>query len=413
MNKQITYKLLIFATVFLFFATKPSSAQTRSDSVLQPDRFRNRLEFEARPGYIIPTHNFLKGENARSKPIRNSFSTHLKYSFQFKPGSPAGSIYGIPHQGIGVAYFTFGEPQQLGAPLAVYLFQGARLAQMTSKLSLHYEWNFGLSGGWKPYHPKTNPDSRVIGSKINAYMNTGFYLNQTLSQYFNLIGGISIAHFSNGNTQFPNAGLNTAGVKLGLMYTLNPSIMSRQSPYRGTVADFPRHVSYDIVLFGSWRRKGVYLEGKGIASPHEYPVGGFNINPMYNFGYKLRAGLSLDGIYDSSANVYTEDYIVEPGGKNPGYTFHNPPVNKQLALGISARAEYVMPYFTVGVGIGSNIVHGGGDLAGLYQMLALKVEVTRNSFIHIGYNLQNFQTPNYLMLGIGYRFNNKYPCFYR
>ena len=72
-----------------------------------------------------------------------------------------------------------------------------------------------------------------------------------------------------------------------------------------------------------------------------------------------------------------------------------------------------MPYFPVGVGIGSNIVHGGGDLAGLYQMLALKVEVTRNSFIHIGYNLQNFQTPNYLMLGIGYRFNNKYPCFYR
>ena len=25
------------------------------------------------------------------------------------------------------------------------------------------------------------------------------------------------------------------------------------------------------------------------------------------------------------------------------------------------------------------------------------------------YNLQNFQTPNYLMLGLGFRFNNKYP----
>ncbi len=413
MNKQITHKLLVFAAVFLLFTTKASFAQTDADSVPGQGRFLYRLEAETRPGYIFPTHNFLKGENARSKPIRNSFSTHLKYSFQFRPGTPAGSIYGVPHQGIGVAYFTFGEPRQLGNPLAVYLFQGARLAWITPSLSFHYEWNFGLSGGWKPYHPETNPDNRVIGSKINAYMNTGFYLCQMLSQHFNLIGGVSLAHFSNGNTQFPNAGLNTAGIKLGLMYTPNPGVVFRQPTYPRAVTDFPRHVSYDIVLFGSWRRKGVYLEGKGIASPYRYPVGGFNINPMYNFGYKLRAGLSLDGVYDSSANVYTEDYIVEYGGKNPGYTFYNPPVRKQLALGISARAEYVMPYFTVGVGIGSNVVHAGGDLAGLYQMLALKVEVTRNSFIHIGYNLQNFQTPNYLMLGIGYRFNNKYPITYR
>ena len=28
---------------------------------------------------------------------------------------------------------------------------------------------------------------------------------------------------------------------------------------------------------------------------------------MYNFGYKFRAGLSLDGIYDGSANVYIPD----------------------------------------------------------------------------------------------------------
>ena len=176
---------------------------------------------------------------------------------------------------------------------------------------------------------------------------------------------------------------------------------------------FPKHISTDVVLFGSWRSKGIMYNDYALASPNTYHVFGFNINPMYNMNYNLRFGLSLDGVYDSSANVYTEDYIVSSNGDDPGFTFYKPSIKNQLALGVSARGEYVMPYFTVGLGIGANILHGGKDLKGLYQILALKIEVTRSSFIHIGYNLQDFREPNYLMLGIGYRFGNKYPCFYR
>lgn len=56
------------------------------------------------------------------------------------------------------------------------------------------------------------------------------------------------------------------------------------------------------------RRKGVTIgEGQMVASPETYPVLGFNFAPMYNFGYKFRAGISLDGVYDGSANVYSPD----------------------------------------------------------------------------------------------------------
>lgn len=68
-----------------------------------------------------------------------------------------------------------------------------------------------------------------------------------------------------------------------------------------------------------------------------------------------------------------------------------------------------MPYFTVGFGLGFNVLHKGGDLKSFYQMLTLKVGVTHNTFVHVGYCLKDFQTPNYLMLGVGFRFNNKYP----
>lgn len=371
-------------------------------------RYLHRIGVNVRPGYVIPTHVFLEGQNMKGKPIEGSLSAHLKYSFQFRPNSLTDRIYGGVYQGIGLAYYTFGNKEELGSPLAVYLFQGARIKSFNPRLSLNYEWNFGVSSGWKPYDYYTNSYNHIIGSKVNAYLNVNVYLNWMLSRYVDVVSGVDLTHFSNGNTKYPNGGLNTVGLKVGVVYNFNREDLSSSGLYQPHIPEYPRHISYDLVLFGSWRRKGVAFVDEQVASPHAYTVLGFNFNPMYNFGYKFRAGLSLDGVYDGSANVYTADYIV--GTKQE---FFKPPVKQQLALGISARGEYVMPYLTVGLGLGANVLHAGGDLKSFYQILALKVELTRSSFLHIGYSLHNFHTPNYLMLGIGYRFNNKYPTCHR
>lgn len=380
-----------------------------SDTVSFTDGVIHRIAIEGRPSYVFPTNSFLKGENFAGKPIRNTFSSHLKYSFKYRPDTYADKIYGGVYQGIGLAYYSFGNKAELGNPVALYLFQGARIARFSSLLSLNYEWNFGLSAGWKPYDSNTNWNNKVIGSKINAYLNTNFYFNWQLSHQFDLTSGISLSHFSNGNTKFPNAGINTIGVKVGLVYNFNRREYERpKMSSRALYPEFSRHISYDLVLFGAWRRKGVAFEDKQIPSPNPYPVLGFNFAPMYNLSYRIRVGASLDGVYDGSANVYTRDYIV-----GTEQEFLKPPLYKQLALGVSGRAEYVMPYFTVGIGLGANVLHAGGDLKAFYQILALKIEVTRNSFIHIGYSLHDFHEPNFLMLGIGFRFNNKCPVFHR
>lgn len=78
-----------------------------------------------------------------------------------------------------------------------------------------------------------------------------------------------------------------------------------------------------------------------------------------------------------------------------------------MALGLSGHAEFVMPYFTINLGIGHNIVNARGDFSGLYQMVGLKIGLPRNAFLNIGYTLRNFKNPNHLMLGIGFRFNHK------
>ena len=378
-----------------------------TDSLLdqtKSDRFSHRIGMEFRHAYILPAHPFFTENNQDRNPIRHSVSGHFKYSFALPESSLGNTIFAATYQGIGVSYYHFQNGDELGKPFSAYLFQRSRIADLAPDLTMDYEWNFGISAGWRPYDYLTNPNNIIIGSRINAYLNFGLYLNWRTNQRLSFSAGADISHFSNGNTEFPNAGLNMTGYKLGVIYGLS----SRQEIHRPSVdpriLKFPRHLSYDLVVFGSWRRKGVDFFGKQVPSPYRYLVVGAYFAPMYHLGYRFRTGLSVDAIYDGSANVYTEDYIV--GTPQP---FYQPDWDRQVALGISARGEYVMPLFTICFGIGTNVLHKGGDFRGTYQSVALKIKSTRNTFIHIGYNLKDFQEPNYLMLGLGYRFNNQSP----
>lgn len=401
-NKTRTWKIAALLTGLLFL----------SPTLYSQDKYIHRLGIEGRTGYIFPTSSFLRGENGMQKYIQSTYSAHLKYSFQLRPGTAADRVYGGAYQGLGLGYFNFDNHREIGTPLALYFFQGARIVEFTPRLSLNYEWGFGVSFGWKPYDQYENPNNTVMGSKANAYLNAGFHLNWIVSPKWDLTIGGSMIHFSNGNTRYPNTGLNTIDFKMGLVYNFNrESDILASSAQPVIVPAFPRHISYDLTLFGSWRKKAVNVSSGQVPAPGTYAVAGFNFAPMYNFGYKFRAGVSLDGVYDASANIRTTQGGSYSGNEDDGFT--HPPLDKQLSLGISARGEFVMPYFTVGIGFGANVLHAGGDLESFYQILALKMDVTRNSYLHIGYNLKDFHEPNYLMLGIGYRFHNKRPRLYR
>ena len=397
-NKTLRWKTIVLCSIMFCLPKTPLAGQESSG-------FIHRLGMEAPPQYVFPTHPFLQGENERWKPIQTSFAAHLKYSFKFRPNTCADRIYGGAYQGIGISLTTFGDKKQLGDPFSFYVFQGARIVRFSPRASLNYEWNFGLSAGWKPYDNYYNSYNGAVGSRMNAYINAGVYINWAFSRYFDLIVGGDFTHFSNGNTKFPNAGINTAGAKIGLVYNFNRTEEDlSKSLYQPVITRFPRHISYDVVLFGSWSRKGVWVGEKQIASPNAYPVAGFNFAPMYNFNNYFRAGLSVDAQFDESANI--KDYKLV-GTYGDDIKFHRPPFREQFAVGVSLRAELVMPIFSINVGIGRNMIYSGDDTEGFYQILALKTYVTRHLFLHVGYQLSKFKDPNNLMLGIGYRFHDK------
>lgn len=407
----------IFKRILLFSALAGLAVAARGQGadtvpvVSGGERFPliHQIGFDVRPGYIAPTSKFLRDDSGYGLRVRYSGSYHLKYGFRFHPDSPEGKAYPFTSQGIGVSYNTFEAPRELGTPWAVYAFQSSRIAGITPRLSLDYEWNFGASFGWHPYDETENPRNRIIGSRINAYLNAGFFLNARLSRFCNLLVGLDLTHYSNGNTHIPNAGLNTIGGRVGLVCTLNPPKES-VAPFRrkaeqddGSSLRFGRRVSYDFILYAATRAKG-FVQGNNVyIFPGHLGILGFNFNPMYKFNRYLKAGISLDGQYDESANIYTPDALSHGGTPR----FYRPPLHEQIGIGLSARGEFTMPFFAINIGVGHNLYYNKGDLKGLYQVVALKVSVTRDLFLHVGYQLHKFHDPYNLMLGIGYRFHNR------
>lgn len=383
-------------TLLMLLVCQITSGQI-SDS-LPHKKLIHQVEFDVAPNFVFQTKDFLKGKNRKGEKIDQSLSLQAKYAFRFAPDSYLGRLYPYAYQGIGVAYNTFYNSREMGNPIAVYAFQGSRIASLAQHLSLNYEWNFGASFGWKPYDENKNWANDMVGSKINAYMNLGLYLNWQMNPSWQLSAGLGLTHYSNGNTHYPNSGINLIGTRIGITRVFDANYHTNEKTASKPL--FISHWTYDVVLYGATRSKGIVEESYLV--PGSFGVAGFNFNPMYNFSPYFRAGMSLDGQYDESANI--ENHVAGRDEKG-GLKFYRPPFRESVAVGLSMRTELVMPIFSINFGIGHNVLYKGESLKGFYQILALKTYVTPRLYLHVGYQLNKFHDPKNLMLGFGYRFH--------
>lgn len=362
----------------------------------------HRLGIEIQPSYVIPTHKFLKGKNWNREPIRFAISGHLKYAFHFKEGSKMNQLYPHAYQGIGVSYGTFINGPELGSPVGIYAFQGSRIKQFNKRLTLDYEWNFGVTFGWNEYNKIDNAYNHVIGTDIDAYMSLGMALNYQLSPHYQLTAGISMNHYSNANTHYPNQGVNLLKTKIGLIRTFGAgNEQASFKPSERPTLLIPRHLSYDLIIYGAFRVREINHDEVKYIPKHEFGVYGINFNPMYHFNNNLSAGASVDLQYDSSSNL--ENHVAEYDKDD--IKFHSQPFHERLSAGLSIRGEWAMPIFAINGGIGYNFYSKSFDTKKFYQILAMKIFLNQRMFLHVGYQMNQFKDPNNLMLGMGYRFH--------
>ena len=213
------------------------SAHNQADSL----SYINHLSVNLRSGYLAPTHPFFRGENESGERLNLSSSVHLQYAFSFPSGTYLGKTFPTAYQGIGVGFNNFYDNKEIGRPTAVYLLQGARLAKLSPCIDLSYEWNFGISFGWHPYKEYENSYNMVVGSRANAYINFGLLLDWRITPSWNMKFGLEATHFSNGNTKYPNAGVNTLGGRICATYSFDTRIGEKVIAGTGTVGHWTRY----------------------------------------------------------------------------------------------------------------------------------------------------------------------------
>ena len=329
-----------------------------------------------RPSYVVPTHGFYNGWNTSGKPLRTAFSGDIQYTFS--------SQGHFAYQGVGIGVHSFFAHDLLGTPVSIYLLQGAPLLQVCKGLRLGYEWNFGLSAGWKN-------NGTVTVSALNAYINVAALFDLMISDHWSLMFGPGYTHFSNGDTKFPNGGANTLNFRIGAKYNLqgnNDEGVERifgPEPHKKAFKD---NISYDLTALGGWRADRFIDDERNLVIDNSaYTLIGIQFNPSYHFNEYLSLGPSLDLVYDASANR----------NFNKGFLSH-------CAVGVSARGEISMPIFSINVGGGYNVLQSGPDLKGFYGIFSLKAFLTEKLYLNVTYRLGQTSYAHNMMFGIGWRF---------
>lgn len=401
-------RLILF---FLSAFAAPLFSLAINDSI--PSGFKLKPEWRVGAtigaDYVIGTDDFLRGANVEGANIDASFNGNLNAGFAFNPQTREGMLYKGVYQGVGLGMRTFFHKSLMGNPGSAYVFQGAPFANFGSKWHLGYEWKFGVAFGW--HHTDDDPIviSSVISTAVTAHMGVAIKLQYDLSDNFILSAAIEGTHFSNGNTSWRNAGLNSVGASLGVAYVINPQKTSFSTPIALAEEADRKRWFYDIMVFGAFRKRVVILPSsiytdnlyrKDVITPGRYPVIGMQFAPSIVLNRWVAVGPALDVQWDKSADL-SEYWIPKP--VEEGLYFSHVPFGKQISVGLSAHAELTAPIFSVNAGIGYNIVNPKGDRA-FYQSLTIKTFVTRNIYLNIGYRLGAFKDPNHLMLGVGYRF---------
>lgn len=385
---------LIAFVAMLLVASASYAAVPRGRS-FACDSLRHRVSVELRPAYNIVSHYAMRdGE----RPLNSAMSFHLRYAFSFSPDSQIGRLYPTAYQGVGIATYTFWSHPTTGTPTTAYIMQGGRIADLGDNLSLGYEWNLGVSWGWHP--------NEAMNSRCNVMINVALPLSWRVAPHWELQLTPDFTHFSDGDTHFSNSGANLFGVRLGVAYLFDTErvkadaaryIMPSEELARGTFAD---HMSYDVMLYGGWRADR-FTDAAGFHVVDEaMPVAGVNFQPHYHLNRYFAVGVSLDVQYDSSLNL--RDAVVDIEGEVIDYS--RPPLWQQMEVGLSLRAEIEAPIFSVGAGVGVNMLSTGYDSSLMYATFSLKAFLTRRLFLYVGYRFNSTQYTQNMMYGVGMRF---------
>jgi hypothetical protein len=128
--------------------------------------------------------------------------------------------FNFPEIGGAIIYTDFGNLAVLGRAIGLFPYISFPVVNKP-KYKFQIRLGSGVAYLTKPFHIIDNPANNVIGSHVNNVTQLKFLNNIQLSKKWRLLAGFAFTHYSNGNSQKPNLGINVISGNLGLQYVPN------------------------------------------------------------------------------------------------------------------------------------------------------------------------------------------------
>ncbi len=307
-------------------------------------------------------------------------------------------LHHYPTFGIGVNKFFFRPSDNLfGNPFSTYLFFNEPLAHF-KKSKLAYDFDVGLSYGWRPYDPQSNPEQKVIGSSVNFIVMFGLQYEFKISNRFDGTIGANLNHMSNGRIRSPNRGVNQYAANVSFTYRIAPR---KPKGYFGSDVSFlaPDKIHHNIDPFKSMNEfyvvgsAGVVTTFNNIDNHIYYFVSCVSADVAHHYSYKSKFGAGLDLFYDASL---VEDYQSEyPSGNVPSYLFYWP--------GVHISHEYMVHRWTLITQAGLNLKVPNNK--GIwYGRIGLRYDLSKAIFVRASLRVYNQFYSDFIEWGVGYSY---------
>ena len=351
---------------------------------------------------------FLRGDFEYGKVLGSSdlpdhidqvIGGNIEAGWQTNGGNIYDGILGYPAFGFGFLTYGFPQTSTLGKPNAFYMFLNAPFKRW-NRFSLNYIIRLGMSYNWEPSDPVANPGHVALGSFRNLYINAGVEGQYFIGEQITTTFGVGFAHFSNGQSSLPNAGMNLLTPHLGFKYDFNdgtrPSYVKPPKPdyedkameYYITLGNGIRQIFFDSAQTGVSPRTGV-----------SYPVYNISMAAQYHYGWTGKFGGGIDLIY---WGAYNPSFELGPGGIFQAKEY---PFSDYLQLGVFISYEFVLNNFSIIVQPGYRVIRNEyeGMPPDFYQHLGGKYHI-HDLILGIAIRAVDFGTAEYIEWSIGYRF---------
>jgi hypothetical protein len=148
---------IALVTGFLGLTLLSNASVNLPDSLKLKDRKQHfSISGNYQRGNIIPTTDFVKGDNLAGHPIEKYENYSLKVLWQNPGNTDWQKVFRVPYYGFGLSVGNFYNPLEIGYPVSIYGVLGIPVFRV-NKFELYYEMQFGTAFNWVKYDSITNP----------------------------------------------------------------------------------------------------------------------------------------------------------------------------------------------------------------------------------------------------------------